>query len=509
MTLPPPYGLPSYQEVVQSTLDRLRSGGQLTDVNPGSVLRTLVEAFARELAEAYGRMGALYELGFIDTATGQSLDHLVALVGQKRLAGLRVQGEAAFVRDPHVAQRVRIPAGTTLYAQKGDAKIAYQTESEAELQAGQSVIIIPVAAAIPPNKKLEEILLGPNETGQEHPLEQAAPLAGIGQVYMARPTTPRQAQESDEALRTRVKTELAARGSGTLRAMEQAVLQAGARSVTFRDALTAKEAVPPGELEVLVDADLGQGLTYQAVWDAILATKPPGVLVHLRGLVYRPLFLELHLRPAVARPSSEVRRTIRQQVEAAVLDALGALAPGEPLRWNPLMAKLLSIPGVLDILRAEAKVEGDEQAQPADQPLPGRLIPAKLDGLDRLVAPPTGPVVSVIFDGEELLWVQVHVNGETPNQDWKRAIARGLAKGLAALNDQNGERQITLALVRQWVAQELAPEGRTWLAQKGLSARLIDRQGGAELLLTEQSAFPLDATDLVYPHPDGPTWGVD
>ncbi|HLO01498.1 MAG TPA: baseplate J/gp47 family protein [Symbiobacteriaceae bacterium] len=508
MTLPPPYGVPSYQEVVQSTLDRLRAGGQLTDVNPGSVLRTLVEAFARELAEAYGRMGALYELGFLDTATGQSLDHLIALVGKKRLAGLRVQGEAAFVRDPHVAQRIRIPAGTTLYAQKGEAKIPYQTESDAELAAGQTVIIVPVTAEIPPTKKLEELLLGPNETGQEHPLEQVAPLAGIGQVYMARPTTPRQAQESDEALRTRVKTELASRGSGTLRAMEQAVLQAGARSVTFRDALTAKDRVPPGELEVVVDADLGEGLTYQAVWDALLATKPPGVLVHLRGLRYRPLFLELHLRPAVARPSTEVRRTIRQQVEAAVLDALGALSPGESLRWNPLMAKLLATAGVLDILRAQVQLDGEWLSQPADQPLPSRLIPPTLEELDRIVAPATGPVVSVIFDGEELLWVQLLVRTETTNQDWKRAVARGLAKGLAALNDQTGERSLTLSLLRQWAGQELEPAGRTWLAQAGLAVRLIDRQGGAELLLPADGSFPLDATDLVYPHPDGPVWGV-
>jgi hypothetical protein len=49
----------------------------LEALTPGSVTRTLAEAFSRELAEVYEQLGEVYESAFVDTATGKSLQVLV------------------------------------------------------------------------------------------------------------------------------------------------------------------------------------------------------------------------------------------------------------------------------------------------------------------------------------------------------------------------------------------------------------------------------------------------
>jgi len=47
------------------------------ELRPGSVTRTLAEAFARELANVHERLGEVYESAFLDTATGESVEVLV------------------------------------------------------------------------------------------------------------------------------------------------------------------------------------------------------------------------------------------------------------------------------------------------------------------------------------------------------------------------------------------------------------------------------------------------
>ena len=49
----------------------------LEALTPGSVTRTLAEAFSRELAALHEQLGEVYESSFVDTATGESLEVLV------------------------------------------------------------------------------------------------------------------------------------------------------------------------------------------------------------------------------------------------------------------------------------------------------------------------------------------------------------------------------------------------------------------------------------------------
>ena len=57
---------------------------RLTDRNPGSVVRTLAESFAREYAVLSRQLELVYRGAFLDTAEGRDLDQVVALVGVER-----------------------------------------------------------------------------------------------------------------------------------------------------------------------------------------------------------------------------------------------------------------------------------------------------------------------------------------------------------------------------------------------------------------------------------------
>jgi hypothetical protein len=60
------------------------SDSPLSDLNIGSVTRTLNEAIAREVAFVYQQIKAVYLSAFIDTATGKSLDLVVSILGVTR-----------------------------------------------------------------------------------------------------------------------------------------------------------------------------------------------------------------------------------------------------------------------------------------------------------------------------------------------------------------------------------------------------------------------------------------
>jgi uncharacterized phage protein gp47/JayE len=71
----------------------------ITDVNPGSVVRTIVESIAVEMGFLYAQMDAVYESSFIDTATEQALDLVVAMLGVARKPAEHATGDVTFGRN--------------------------------------------------------------------------------------------------------------------------------------------------------------------------------------------------------------------------------------------------------------------------------------------------------------------------------------------------------------------------------------------------------------------------
>ena len=52
----------------------------ISDINVGSVTRTLSEGIGREIATVFGQINEAYRAGFIDTAKGKSLDLVVSIL---------------------------------------------------------------------------------------------------------------------------------------------------------------------------------------------------------------------------------------------------------------------------------------------------------------------------------------------------------------------------------------------------------------------------------------------
>src|SRR4051794_27354352 len=119
----------------------------LTDLEVGSVTRTMYESFAYELGLLYQKMNLVYLSAFVDSAEGTNLDQVVAVLGIQRSLPQFAVGEVAFERDKGNAD-INIPLGTLVATvdTPEQPKKVYQTIEAAVLAKDQSEITVKVQA---------------------------------------------------------------------------------------------------------------------------------------------------------------------------------------------------------------------------------------------------------------------------------------------------------------------------------------------------------------------------
>jgi uncharacterized phage protein gp47/JayE len=96
----------------------------ITDVNPGSVTRTVVEAISREIDFLYAQLNHVYLAGFIDTATGSALDLVVSILGVERKPAEQATGIVVFGRNTDPG-KINVELETILY----DGQTSYDLKS--------------------------------------------------------------------------------------------------------------------------------------------------------------------------------------------------------------------------------------------------------------------------------------------------------------------------------------------------------------------------------------------
>ena len=306
----------------------------VTDLNVGSVVRTLVEAMSKELGILYRQLDLVYDAGFVESATASSLDRVVALLGLKRFRAGRPAGTVTFGRRAGLPGLVVIPAGTPVT--DATDKIAYQTVQSYEMLPGESSAEVAVRGTTDNTPAVEAGVLT---------VVQEA-IAGIDGVSNQRPTTRSSDDETDEALRARARSALLASNKGTVAAIESGLLLLPeVRDVHVREMPNGI----PGEIEVAVSLAAGPTDTLPpSVLDRIEALRPAGVHVISRTAKSTALTAGIKLVLAGASATEAEREAIRDNVRQTLTKAVTANGVGQKIRIGTLVAALLGDQRIVD-----------------------------------------------------------------------------------------------------------------------------------------------------------------
>jgi uncharacterized phage protein gp47/JayE len=306
----------------------------LTDVTVGSVVRTLVEAVSKELALVYAQLNLAYESAFLDTATGSSLDRVVALLGYARFRAGRPVGSVRFGRRPGSVGDVSIPAGTPV--SDLEDTVRYETVETRTMLAGESTAEVRVRGATDATPVVAERTLQ---------VVQRA-IAGIDSVVNERPTSAASADESDAELRARVRVALLASSKGTVGALENGLLQLpDVRAVSIQE---FPDDVP-GEVRISVSlAQPGAGAVPDAVLARIEELRPAGIRVVAATATGVDLAASVALLLAGSHLPPAELQALHHQAQETVAGLVAKVGVGQPVRTGPLTAAILADERVVD-----------------------------------------------------------------------------------------------------------------------------------------------------------------
>ncbi|HET9179986.1 MAG TPA: baseplate J/gp47 family protein [Terriglobia bacterium] len=290
----------------------------LTDINVGSVTRTLSEAVGREIATVFQEVNAAYLAGFIDTAKGQSLELVVSILDVTRKTKEFARGLVTFFRDPAAADgNITIPEGTLLSTTKGEAE--FVTTQPRTLQRGQPRIDVPVRAG--DDFKGSK---GVQPAGAITTLQQA--ITGITRVTNFDATVLGADDESDDDLRLRAKAKLQGLDKATLAALTRVVFEERAVLTEIWDPNGAPgKQSDPGNVVLLVQSSPER---FESLRSAVNETRAAGVLT---ALVAKYVFFKLRMVISISSGLTAAgKMKVVGEVIASVQQYTDGLDAGKP-----------------------------------------------------------------------------------------------------------------------------------------------------------------------------------
>ncbi len=210
--------------------DEMRAMTQVvTDFEVGSVARTMYESFAYEMALLYEKMQLVYLSAYVDTAQGNQLDQVVAVLGIQRSLPDYAEGIVSFQRDG-AGQEIVIPIGTLVATEEsstGEKKV-FQTIKIGTLGATRTSVDVQVRGV----ERGEEL-----ETAAETVIVMPRPVPGIKFVINDAPIRlVGKRRETDDELRERAKNALISSGKATILSIENALLSlSGVRDARVKE----------------------------------------------------------------------------------------------------------------------------------------------------------------------------------------------------------------------------------------------------------------------------------
>lgn len=371
----------------------------LTDRNPGSVVRTLAESFAREYAVLSRQLELVYQSAFIDTATGRDLDQVVALVGVERRSRTFASGEVVCSRSTPAPADIFIPEGTLVSTGEVPA-VTVATTEDRTLRTGTLSVAVPVAA----------LVTGPGGVAQAGTLSVIhRPILGVEAATNPQAMSFGGGSETDDSLRRRAARALEASGRATAGAITGALVSVeGIREQDVR--IEEDHLAFPGLVKVSVASDLSDAQSARAA-ELIEQARPAGVrVVHNLGVapapspppsseahgedpgpppptppvegIWYPIGVKAVVTPRGATLTAAQKSALTASVEDAIHAFVAALGVGETVVYNRLVAAIIAVDGVydvsLDLFPAGAT---DQSGRRSLTPAPSTTRP-RLDVLD-------------------------------------------------------------------------------------------------------------------------------
>ena len=312
----------------------------LTDIYPGSVLRTISGTVALEISRLYAQLEAVYQSAYIDTATGSSLDKVVALLGVERVIGNHPAGEVVFTRAASSRGAITIPAGTRITTVDGE--VEYETTTTVTVLDSQKTVRVPVRDLETTNDPLAADAL----------TVLPAPIAGVSGVTNPNPTSITTQAESDAELRMRAANVLVGSERATLAALKHAVERQGVSAEVVED------STQPGIITVNTFTDQMSPELLQRIRTALNDARPAGVFVK-EPAVQAPSKVGLQIRLTTAGSLLPADlRAAQENVRNAIKDYFAKLPAKENASLNKITGLVLAVSGVEDMRLLTATRDG-------------------------------------------------------------------------------------------------------------------------------------------------------
>lgn len=320
----------------------------ITDVNVGSVARTLLETVAREIATQYAQLQLVYDSGFVETARGRSLDKVAALVDTRRIARGYPIGRVRFTRRQGAAGAVHIPSGSAV---TDGAGTRYLTGEDAQLEPTQSTVEVFVHGESPatPLVAAEALTV----------IERA--IAGVDRVTNEAATWAASDDERDDAFAARARRAIHAAGKGTLDA-----LRFGLGGLPFVSAVALGEydgtpsspVAMPGMLRVDVALKEDNALNRALVDKKIRELRPAGIFIERAWAEPLPLAFTIGLTLTGSGLASSELEALRRGVRERLTDFIAGVGPGQVIRQARLISLVLQDDRIADlnlVMRADGQ----------------------------------------------------------------------------------------------------------------------------------------------------------
>lgn len=306
----------------------------LTDLNVGSVTRTVLETISRELAMVYLDQEFIYKSAFMETAEAGSLDRVVALVGVRRLPAGNPVARIKFTRRPNTAGRITVPTGTPITTSTADR---YLTSEPLTLEPGEISREVNAVGETPGTKVVE---------GDQLRFLEVL-IAGIAEDGVINPQPARRlsAPETDEELRRRARAAL----SGVVRGTNDA-LKFGVMSIEgVKDAtITEFPNGVAGEIRIEVAYKDDSPDVRAAVQERIDDLRPAGIRVLSSDAARVAIDVQVALTLAgTGVPSAELT-ALQGSLQSGLEAQLRGVSPGGKVRRAQLTSLALRDPRIVD-----------------------------------------------------------------------------------------------------------------------------------------------------------------